>query len=116
MSLNAIAFLGSTPVGAPLLGYLSDVTNPRLALSLGGAATMLASIPLFALAARQRAQRALLHADGAVVTPTAAGRHAASSKGSDETSNVVALPVAQAEEPQAEEPQVEEQIRHRRTS
>ena len=55
MSLNAIAFLGSTPIGAPLLGYLSDVTNPRLALGVGGVATLLATIPLFALAARQRA-------------------------------------------------------------
>jgi predicted MFS family arabinose efflux permease len=54
MSLNAIAFLGSTPIGAPLLGYLSDVTNPRLALLVGGVATLVASVPLFALAARQR--------------------------------------------------------------
>ena len=38
MSLNAIAFLGSTPIGAPLLGYLSDVTNPRVALVVGGVA------------------------------------------------------------------------------
>ena len=58
MSLNAIAFLGSTPIGAPLLGYLSDVTNPRLALALGGVATLVASIPLFVLGARQRRRRA----------------------------------------------------------
>jgi hypothetical protein len=73
MSLNAIAFLGSTPVGAPLLGYLSDVTNPRVALSLGGVATLLASIPLFALAARQRAHRAELDAGSTVVTPLPRG-------------------------------------------
>jgi MFS family permease len=54
MSLNAIAFLGSTPIGAPLLGYISDVTNPRVALVLGGVATLVASIPLFVLGARQR--------------------------------------------------------------
>ena len=54
MSLNAIAFLGSTPIGAPLLGYLSDVTSPRVALAVGGVATLLAMIPLFLLAARQR--------------------------------------------------------------
>ena len=41
MSLNAIAFLGSTPIGAPLLGYISDVTTPRVALALGGVATSL---------------------------------------------------------------------------
>jgi MFS family permease len=55
MSLNAIAFLGSTPIGAPLLGYISDVSSPRIALVVGGAATLLAAIPLFMLAARQRA-------------------------------------------------------------
>jgi MFS family permease len=54
MSLNAIAFLGSTPIGAPLLGWISDVSNPRVALVVGGVATLLASIPLFALAARHR--------------------------------------------------------------
>ena len=59
MSLNAIAFLGSTPIGAPLLGYISDVSNPRVALVAGGVATLLASIPLFVLAARQRAARSV---------------------------------------------------------
>jgi MFS family permease len=54
MSLNAIAFLGSTPIGAPLLGYLSDATSPRLALAVGGVATLAACIPLFVLGARQR--------------------------------------------------------------
>ncbi len=57
MSLNAIAFLGSTPIGAPLLGYISDTTNPRVALALGGAATLAATIPLFVLGARQRQTR-----------------------------------------------------------
>ncbi|HWF15683.1 MAG TPA: MFS transporter [Acidimicrobiales bacterium] len=57
MSLNAIAFLGSTPIGAPLLGYLSDSTNPRVALAVGGVATLLAAIPLFALGNRQRLRR-----------------------------------------------------------
>jgi MFS family permease len=57
MALNAMAFLGSTPIGAPLLGYLSDATNPRVALAVGGVATLLASLPLFALAARHRMQQ-----------------------------------------------------------
>ena len=54
MALNAIAFLGSTPIGAPLLGYVSDISNPRVALVIGGVATLAASIPLFALGAKQR--------------------------------------------------------------
>jgi hypothetical protein len=59
MSLNAVAFLGSTPIGATLLGYISDVTNPRVALVMGGVATLLASVPLFFLAIRQREARAV---------------------------------------------------------
>jgi MFS family permease len=81
MSLNAIAFLGSTPIGAPLLGYLSDVTNPRLALALGGVATLLASLPLFVLAAHQR-QR---HAESLAQPAGDAGVGA---------TNVIPLPVA----------------------
>jgi MFS family permease len=54
MSLNAIAFLGSTPIGAPLLGAVSDVASPRVALVMGGVATLLATVPLFALSRRQR--------------------------------------------------------------
>jgi MFS family permease len=54
MSLNAIAFLGSTPIGAPLLGYVSDATTPRVALVLGAAATLIASIPLLILGDQQR--------------------------------------------------------------
>jgi MFS family permease len=59
MSLNAIAFLGSTPIGAPLLGWISDYSSPRVALVIGGVATLVATIPLFALAARQRLHRHL---------------------------------------------------------
>jgi predicted MFS family arabinose efflux permease len=82
MSLNAIAFLGSTPIGAPLLGYLSDVTNPRVALALGGVATLLASLPLFVLAAHQRQRRS-----ESLAQPGGAGAVA---------TNVISLPVAES--------------------
>ena len=83
MALNAIAFLGSTPIGAPLLGYVSDVSSPRVALALGGVATLLASIPLFALARRRHAGGPLeLAADEVVIAIAEA-----------EASNVVPLPV-----------------------
>jgi MFS family permease len=81
MSLNAIAFLGSTPIGAPLLGYLSDVTSPRVALLVGGIATLAASVPLFFVATRQRGVAA--PARVAVVA--------------DEESNVVPLPLPPAD-------------------
>jgi MFS family permease len=58
MSLNAIAFLGSTPIGAPLLGWLSDATNPRVSLVVGGIATLAASVPLVLYATKnERAAR-----------------------------------------------------------
>ena len=46
MALYATAFLGSTPIGAPLVGWISDVTNPRVAVAVGGVATLAACIPL----------------------------------------------------------------------
>ncbi|MGO9457169.1 MAG: MFS transporter, partial [Acidimicrobiales bacterium] len=46
MALYAIAFLGSTPIGAPLVGWISDTTSPRVALLVGGVATLAASLPL----------------------------------------------------------------------
>jgi MFS family permease len=79
MSLNAIAFLGSTPIGAPLLGYISDISNPRVSLAIGGVATLVASVPLFLLATRQLSTRAAATEDVVVVA--------------DETSNVVPLPL-----------------------
>jgi MFS family permease len=81
MSLNAIAFLGSTPIGAPLLGYISDISSPRVSLVVGGVATLLASIPLFYLATRQRESRAANAARDLTVV-------------ADENENVVSLPLA----------------------
>jgi MFS family permease len=46
MALYAIAFLGTTPIGAPLVGWIADVSNPRLAIMVGGVATLAASAPL----------------------------------------------------------------------
>ena len=46
MALFAIAFLGSTPIGAPLMGWIADVTNPRIAIMVGGVATLAACVPL----------------------------------------------------------------------
>lgn len=54
MALYAIAFLGSTPIGAPIVGAVSTATNPRVALVLGGVATVAASAPLLWAHARRR--------------------------------------------------------------
>ncbi|HEX3946997.1 MAG TPA: MFS transporter [Acidimicrobiales bacterium] len=46
MALYAIAFLGSTPIGAPLVGWISDVSSPRVAVMAGGVATLAACLPM----------------------------------------------------------------------
>jgi len=36
MALFAVAFLGTTPIGGPIVGWVAQVTDPRIALGLGG--------------------------------------------------------------------------------
>ncbi len=40
MALYALVFLGSTPIGGPLIGWLSEVWSPRWSFALGGAITL----------------------------------------------------------------------------
>ena len=44
MALWAVVFLGSTPIGAPLIGFLAGQYGARFALGLGGVATLLVAI------------------------------------------------------------------------
>ena len=44
MSLYAIAFLGTTPIGSPLVGWISQAASPRVALAVGASATVVASL------------------------------------------------------------------------
>jgi hypothetical protein len=43
MALYAVGFLGTTPIGAPLVGWISQVSSPRVALLVGAVATVTAS-------------------------------------------------------------------------
>jgi MFS family permease len=43
MALYAVVFLGSTPIGAPLVGWLASTAGPRAGLVLGGAAALVAA-------------------------------------------------------------------------
>jgi MFS family permease len=43
MSLWTMAFLGTTPIGGPLIGAIADHSNPRVGLAVGGVATLLAA-------------------------------------------------------------------------
>jgi MFS family permease len=43
MALYAMAFLGTTPIGAPLVGAIAQWTDPRIAMLTGAAATIIAA-------------------------------------------------------------------------
>jgi len=43
MALYSMAFLGSTPIGGPLIGAISEWTNPRVSLAVGAIATLLSA-------------------------------------------------------------------------
>jgi MFS family permease len=53
MSLWAIALMGTTPIGAPIVGWLGQVAGARASLAVGGAATVLAAAVVQALAVRR---------------------------------------------------------------
>ena len=44
MSLYAIAFLGTTPIGAPLVGLVIHYSNPRVGVWLGAAVTLITGV------------------------------------------------------------------------
>jgi MFS family permease len=49
MALWTMAFLGSTPIGGPVIGWIGDTSGPRWALALGGAALVAAGLGAWAL-------------------------------------------------------------------
>jgi MFS family permease len=42
MSLWAIAYFGTTPIGGPIIGYIGDHANPRIGLLVGGLSAFVA--------------------------------------------------------------------------
>lgn len=58
MAFWAIAFLGSTTIGAPLVGWFAEVAGARAGLALGGVAALVASA-LGALALQDRQRKAI---------------------------------------------------------
>jgi MFS family permease len=54
MALYLVCFMGGTPFGAPLIGWLAGVAGPRWGLIGGGLVCLLAVIGLAAFVARRR--------------------------------------------------------------
>jgi predicted MFS family arabinose efflux permease len=57
MALYAIAFLGSTPVGSPIIGWICAVWGPRAGFAVGGVAALLSGFVAWASFSRMRAER-----------------------------------------------------------
>ncbi len=58
MALYSVVFLGSTPIGAPIAGWLSEVAGPRTGLLLGASAALVAAAAA-AVVLRRAGTRAL---------------------------------------------------------
>jgi MFS family permease len=52
MSLWTVAFLGTTPIGAPIIGYISEASSPRWSLFVSGLAAVLAALLAYMLIKR----------------------------------------------------------------
>lgn len=52
MALYSVVFLGSTPIGAPLMGWLANAAGPRAAFALGGVVALIAGLGARAAFAR----------------------------------------------------------------
>jgi MFS family permease len=60
MSLWSIAFLGTTPIGGPIVGYISDHSNPRIGLATGGLSALIAgAIGMYIFNKTKRTQQTL---------------------------------------------------------
>ena len=46
MALYVMVFLGSTPIGGPIVGWVAEQFGARSGLGLGGIATFIASVAL----------------------------------------------------------------------
>ncbi len=57
MALWAVAFLGSTPIGGPAIGWVIEQTNARVGLAIGGVSCLLAACVGFIARARLRSGR-----------------------------------------------------------
>jgi MFS family permease len=73
MALIGIAFLGSTPIGGPLVGWVSQVVGPRAGLAIGAVAALATGLIALAVTRRHAAARAETVSIGA----RAASSHAA---------------------------------------
>jgi predicted MFS family arabinose efflux permease len=61
MALYVLVFLGTTPVGAPLIGWLAERFGPRAAISVGGLVTLVAALLIGLMQVRRTRAGVQLH-------------------------------------------------------
>ena len=54
MAVYVMAVLGSTPIGGPLIGWISEEFGPRYGLAVGGIATFFGTLVLGGMMLRAR--------------------------------------------------------------
>ena len=57
MAIYLTVFLGGTPIGAPIIGWLSQQSGPRAGLVLGGVASLVVGLVALALLSRRASRR-----------------------------------------------------------
>jgi MFS family permease len=74
MSLIGIAFLGSTPIGGPIVGWISETMGPRAGIGIGALAALVTGLVAWVLRRRATPDRAPFPASDleAVTDPVAA--------------------------------------------
>ena len=65
MALYTVVFLGSTPIGGPLVGWLAEVAGPRAGLVLGGIAALATALGGWIAFSRARGEDPMAIASGA---------------------------------------------------
>jgi hypothetical protein len=60
MALYVLVFMGTTPIGAPLVGWCAEAFGPRSAIWGGGAISLLAAIVVLVLEQRRHGVRVRL--------------------------------------------------------
>ena len=75
MALHGMVFLGSTPVGGPIIGWISEHLGARAGLGVGGVASMVAAVVAGAAVVAARRREGALEGEGpaAAVAAAAAG-------------------------------------------
>jgi MFS family permease len=71
MALYAIGFLGTAPIGGPLIGWISQTTSPRVALVIGAASAIVPCAFILAKMLRSSSPAGSLAGDEAVRTEDA---------------------------------------------